>query len=111
MVLLLPTLPHPVKIKTIENSTQQTNLGPMGNALLHTDPFDAAELLECWFHFGDRLYMNLSIKNRPRGGAGQRGYTMRFYWKKSDIELALAEAPGMSLTFNNCSTVRNRDWC
>jgi hypothetical protein len=58
-----------VKIKTDEIKTQHTNLGPMGNGLLHTDPFDAAELLECWFHFGDRLYMNLSIK-KPALRAG-----------------------------------------
>jgi hypothetical protein len=45
VVLLLPTLPHPVKIKTIENSTQHRNLGPMGNDLLYTEALDAAELL------------------------------------------------------------------
>jgi len=48
VVLLLPTLPHPVKTKTIENSTQHSNLGPMGNDLLNTEVFDAAEQLECW---------------------------------------------------------------
>jgi hypothetical protein len=45
--------------------------------------------------------MNLSIKNRPFVGPVSLGCDMRLYWKKSDIELAFAEAPGMSLTFSN----------
>jgi len=45
VVLPLPTLPHPVKIKTDEIRTQHTNLGPIGNGLLHTAALDAAELL------------------------------------------------------------------
>lgn len=51
------------------------------------------------------------IKKAPSWGPVSLGCIMRFYLKKSDIELAFAEAPGMSLTFSNCSMVRNRDWC
>jgi len=46
VLLLPPVLPHPVKIKTDEIRTQPTNLGPMGNGLLHTAALEAAELLD-----------------------------------------------------------------
>src|SRR5690242_1581470 len=72
VVLLPPTLPHPVKIKAIDNSTQHTNLGPMGNDLLHTDPFDAAELLECWSPRRALLHEFCPQKTGPFAmGAGQ----------------------------------------
>jgi hypothetical protein len=72
VVPLLPTLPHPVKIKTDEIKTQHTNLGPMGNDLLHTVALDAAELLDVGLARRP-LPMNLQVR-KPAHCKGRLGF-------------------------------------
>jgi hypothetical protein len=51
----------------------------------------------CWLLVspGSRFLHELAKKNRPLARGRSVGCKVRFYWKKSDIELATAEAPGM----------------